>query len=212
MHYQLKTQQLACQRGDNILFERLNLNIQSGDLVQIEGPNGIGKSSLLRILVGLSQPLAGVVTWNGQAITQQREDYHCALLYLGHQAGIKPELSPWENLAFYQKISPCQQGKEALWSTLEKVGLLGREDIPSGSLSAGQQRRIALARLWLSQAPLWILDEPFTAIDKKGVEELTSLFEKQTKQGGIVIFTSHQNIPSQQVQVISLAQYKPVEK
>ncbi|MCW9714603.1 cytochrome c biogenesis heme-transporting ATPase CcmA [Avibacterium sp. 21-594] len=205
---QLQLEQIACQRGDKALFTDLSLTWQSGDFVQIEGHNGIGKTSLLRILVGLAPPLAGQVCWNGQAIKQCREEYYYHLLYLGHQAGIKPELTAWENLQFYQAISLCQQGDEALWQALEKVGLIGREDIVAGQLSAGQQRRIALARLWLSQAPLWILDEPFTAIDKNGVRILTRLFEQQVERGGMVILTSHQEIPSEQLQVLDLEKYK----
>lgn len=212
INYQLRIEQLTCQRGDNILFERLNWLIQSGDFVQIEGHNGIGKTSLLRILVGLSQPVAGAVFWNEVDIRQQREDYYQHLLYLGHHSGVKPELTAWENLRFYQKITPCKPNDEALWTALQKVGLIGREDIPAAQLSAGQQRRIALARLWLSNAPLWILDEPFTAIDKKGVEILTALFEQHTTQNGIVIFTSHQDVPSQQLKKIDLANYKMVDK
>ena len=144
--------------------------------MQIEGHNGIGKTSLLRILAGLAQPVEGKVRWNSDEITKQREEYHHQLLYLGHHSGVKPELTAWENLKFYQQISQSQQGTDILWDVLETVGLLGREDLPAAQLSAGQQKRIALARLWISEAPLWILDEPFTAIDKKGVEFLTALF------------------------------------
>lgn len=205
--YQLELQQLSCQRGDRILFSDLEFMFQGGDFVQIEGHNGIGKTSLLRILVGLAQPLHGKVRWNGEEIWQQRENYQYDLLYLGHHSGIKPELNAWENLQFYQRISACQQGEEALWQALETVGLIGSEDIPAGQLSAGQQRRIALARLWLSQAPLWILDEPFTAIDKKGVVGLTKLFEQKVEQGGLVIFTSHQDVQSDKLTSLNLAQY-----
>ena len=182
--HQLQLEQLACQRGDRVLFTDLSLQFQSGDFVQIEGHNGIGKTSLLRILAGL------------------------ALLYLGHHSGVKPELTAWENLKFYQQISQSQQGTDILWDVLETVGLLGREDLPAAQLSAGQQKRIALARLWISEAPLWILDEPFTAIDKKGVEVLTALFENHAKKGGMVILTSHQEVPSSLLKKINLADYK----
>ena len=167
--HQLQLEQLACQRGDRVLFTDLSLQFQSGDFVQIEGHNGIGKTSLLRILAGLAQPVEGKVRWNSEEITKQREEYHHQLLYLGHHSGVKPELTAWENLKFYQQISQSQQGTDILWDVLETVGLLGREDLPAAQLSAGQQKRIALARLWISEAPLWSLDEPFTAIDKKGV-------------------------------------------
>ena len=211
MHHQLIIENLACQRGDKVLFHHLNLQIQAGDFVQIEGHNGIGKTSLLRIVAGLAIPLEGKVRWNSEEIFKQREAFNYDLLYLGHQSGIKPELNAWENLCFYQQISHCHQGDEILWNVLQTVGLLGREDIPTAQLSAGQQKRIALARLWLSEAPLWILDEPFNAIDKKGVAVLTALFEQHAQRGGIVILTSHQEVPSAQLKKINLEQFKCAE-
>lgn len=211
MHHQLIIENLACQRGDKVLFHHLNLQIQAGDFVQIEGHNGIGKTSLLRIVAGLAIPLEGKVRWNSEEIFKQREAFNYDLLYLGHQSGIKPELNAWENLCFYQQISHCHQGDEILWNVLQTVGLLGREDIPAAQLSAGQQKRIALARLWLSEAPLWIVDEPFNAIDKKGVAVLTALFEQHAQRGGIVILTSHQEVPSAQLKKINLEQFKCAE-
>ena len=212
MHHQLIIENLACQRGDKVLFHHLNLQIQAGDFVQIEGHNGIGKTSLLRIVAGLAVPLEGKVRWNSEEIFKQREVFNYDLLYLGHQSGIKPELNAWENLRFYQQISHCRQGDEILWNVLQTVGLLGREDIPAAQLSAGQQKRIALARLWLSEAPLWILDEPFNAIDKKGVAVLTALFEQHAQRGGIVILTSHQEVPSAQLKKVNLEQFKCAER
>lgn len=204
----LSLQHLACQRGERVLFRGLSQDFHNGDVVQIEGHNGIGKTSLLRILAGLATPLEGEVRWDFEPIIKQREIYHQHLLYLGHLSGVKPELTAWENLQFYQRISQAEQGDEPLWAVLEKVGLLGREDLPATQLSAGQQRRIALARLWLSHSPLWILDEPFTAIDKKGVEILTALFDEHAEKGGIVLLTSHQDVPSMRLQKLNLAQYK----
>lgn len=211
MSYQLKTEKLACQRGDNVLFTDFNFVWNSGDFVQIEGHNGIGKTSLLRILIGLAQQREGEVFWNGIPIQKQRETFQYDLLYLGHHSGIKPELTAWENLKFYQQMSACELGEDKLWQVLETVGLLGREDIPAAQLSAGQQRRIALARLWLSKAPLWILDEPFTAIDKHGVQVLTALFEQHATQRGIVIFTSHQDVQSRLLKKVRLENYKFTE-
>ncbi|WP_273395906.1 cytochrome c biogenesis heme-transporting ATPase CcmA [Actinobacillus porcinus] len=208
MTSQLDIEQLACQRGDKILFTDLNLTFKSGDFVQIEGHNGIGKTSLLRILAGLALPLSGKVRWNSCEIGADREGYYDNLLYLGHQSGVKPELTAWENLHFYQQVSASKQGDDILWQALEMVGLLGREDLPASQLSAGQQKRIALARLWLSTAPLWILDEPFNAIDKSGVGVLTRHFEQHAEQGGIVILTSHQDVPSQRLQKVRLDQFK----
>lgn len=206
--HQLSLQNLACQRGERVLFCDLTCDFNHGDFVQIEGHNGIGKTSLLRILAGLAQPIEGKVRWDSEEIAKQREIYHQDLLYLGHLSGVKPELTAWENLKFYQRIAHSEQSEDALWAVLEKVGLLGREDLPAAQLSAGQQKRIALARLWLSRAPLWILDEPFTAIDKKGVEILTALFDEHAQRCGIVLLTSHQEVPSSHLQKLNLAAYK----
>ncbi|MDG2917719.1 cytochrome c biogenesis heme-transporting ATPase CcmA [Bisgaard Taxon 10/6] len=211
MLHQLQLEQIACQRGDKVLFTDLSLTFKSGDFVQIEGHNGMGKTSLLRIITGLALPLTGRVQWNGEDISLCREQFHTDLLYLGHLSGVKPELTAWENLRFYQKISTCEQSESALWQALETVGLAGREDIAAGRLSAGQQKRIGLARLWLSQAPLWILDEPFNAIDKHGVTVLTEHFERHVKNGGIVILTSHQDVPSRILHKVRLDFYKFLE-
>ena len=191
-----------------MLFNDLSLQFQSGDFVQIEGHNGIGKTSLLRILAGLAQPVEGKVRWNSEEITKQREEYHHQLLYLGHHSGVKPELTAWENLKFYQQISQSQQGTDILWDVLELWVYLDVKIYRQLNFQHGQQKRIALARLWVSEAPLWILDEPFTAIDKKGVEVLTALFENHAKKGGMVILTSHQEVPSSLLKKINLADYK----
>ncbi|MDG6895705.1 cytochrome c biogenesis heme-transporting ATPase CcmA [Volucribacter amazonae] len=205
---QLALDNICCQRGDKILFRQFNLLLQGGNFVQIEGHNGIGKTSLLRVIAGLARPKTGKVRWNNQDIWQHREIFYANLLYIGHQAGIKPELTAWENLRFYQQISQGTVDENQLWQVLQTVGLLGKEDIVAGQLSAGQQKRIALARLWLSNAALWLLDEPFNAIDKHGVQVLTRLFEQHSQQGGIVILTSHQEIPSTILQKVNLEQYQ----
>ncbi|HGO5824363.1 TPA: cytochrome c biogenesis heme-transporting ATPase CcmA [Mannheimia haemolytica] len=206
--YQLKLNQIACERGETRLFEGCSFTVQSGEWVQIEGHNGIGKTSLLRILAGLSLPAEGEVLWNDLAIQKQRDHYYAELFYLGHYSGVKPELTPWENLRFYQKIQQLPQDDDALWQALSKVSLIGREDLPCSHLSAGQQRRVALAKLWLTNAKLWILDEPFTAIDKKGVADLIAHIEQHCEKGGLVIFTSHQATESDKVRIISLDQFK----
>ncbi|WP_439328227.1 cytochrome c biogenesis heme-transporting ATPase CcmA [Lonepinella sp. BR2357] len=204
----LELEHLACQRGDNLLLADLNWRFQSGDFVQIEGKNGIGKTSLLRILTGLARPLHGKVRWNFTEISECREDYQYDLLYLGHLSGIKPELTAWENLKFYQQASHCWQGDDVFWQALQNVELLGREDIMASQLSAGQQKRIGLARLWLSKAPLWILDDPFNAIDKHGVKMLITHLEQHCQQGGIVILTSHQDVESTMLQKVRLDCYR----
>lgn len=205
---QLSLINIACERGETRLFEGCSLTISSGQWWQIEGHNGIGKTSLLRILAGLALAAEGEVQWNGVKIQQQRDQYYANLFYLGHHAGVKPELTAWENLRFFQKIQGLPLDDEALWNALGKVSLIGREDLPCSHLSAGQQRRVALAKLWLTKATLWILDEPFTAIDKKGVSELIAHIEQHCEQGGMVIFTSHQTAESDKVQVLSLDPFK----
>lgn len=204
----LELNNISVQRGDKLLMTGLNFKWSSGDFIQIEGHNGIGKTSLLRILAGLAVPETGTVLWDQENIKSNRENYYNNLLYLGHHAGIKTELNAWENLRFYQKTTRCEKEEAKLWDVLDIVGLFGREDLTANQLSAGQQKRIALARLWLSKAPLWILDEPFNAIDKKGVENLTKLFEEHTEKGGIVILTSHQTVPSKKIRQIHLDDYK----
>ncbi|RCU44543.1 MULTISPECIES: cytochrome c biogenesis heme-transporting ATPase CcmA [Corallincola] len=184
---------LCCIRDDRLLFQSLDLAVGSGELLQIEGPNGAGKTSLLRILAALSQPQQGRILFNGEAIDSDREGYFSQLLYLGHKAGIKQEMTPLENLEFYQQVAPAKVDA-SLWQMLALVGLAGYEDMPAGKLSAGQQRRIALARLWLSSAKLWILDEPFTSLDKQGVAGLQQHFAAHLQQGGAIIMTSHQEL------------------
>ena len=191
----LQANNLSCVREDRTLFEHLSFAVRSGDLMQIEGPNGVGKTSLLRLLTGLSQPFAGGVCWNGENIRHCRDEYHASLLYLGHQPGVKATLTPLENLSFYQKLHGTAEASVDLWQVLAQVGLAGFEDYPAGQLSAGQQRRVALARLWLSERPaLWILDEPFVALDVAAVDQLCGILDEHLARGGLLLFTSHQAV------------------
>ena len=188
----LRAHHLTCIREERILFDDLCFDVNPGDLLQVEGPNGAGKTSLLRILAGLSRPYDGQVEFQGHPITTNREEYYENLLFLGHLAGVKGELSAEENLDFNLKLHGDGHPQPA--DVLAKVRLTGFEDAPAAHLSAGQNRRIALARLWQSQAKLWILDEPFTAIDKVGVEQLERLILRHIDNGGAVIITSHQDL------------------
>ncbi|SDK35365.1 heme exporter protein A [Ferrimonas sediminum] len=188
----LSANELTCIREERILFDGLSFAVHGGDIIQIEGPNGAGKTSLLRILAGLSRPYAGDVHYRGNPTTEVRDDFHADLLYLGHLPGVKSELTAEENLAFNLNIAGYNDVD--IRATLAKVNLTGFEEHPAGHLSAGQHRRIALARLWHSDAKIWILDEPLTAIDKKGVAELEQLMLDHANRGGCVILTTHQDL------------------
>ncbi|MEF1291191.1 cytochrome c biogenesis heme-transporting ATPase CcmA [Vibrio sp. M260118] len=191
----LEVSQLTAIRDERILFETLSFSVDSGELVQVEGRNGTGKTTLLRIITGLGDRDNGEIYWNKENIESNRDAFHQDLLFLGHQTGVKRELTAYENLRFYLSIhSKKLVDKQAIYNALTKVGLAGREDVPVAQLSAGQQRRVALARLWLSNHKLWILDEPLTAIDKQGVKVLESLFLQHAENGGIVMLTTHQDM------------------
>ncbi len=200
----LEARELLCERDERTLFSGLSFTLNAGEWVQITGSNGAGKTTLLRLLTGLSRPDAGEVLWQGQPLHQVRDSYHQNQLWIGHQPGIKTRLTALENLHFYHRDGDTAQCLEAL----AQAGLAGFEDIPVNQLSAGQQRRVALARLWLTRATLWILDEPFTAIDVNGVDRLTQRMAQHTEQGGIVILTTHQplNVAESKIRRISLTQ------
>jgi heme exporter protein A len=186
----LEASALACERDWRMLFEHLELRLAAGDMLQISGPNGSGKTSLLRLLSGLMQPTAGQVLLHGQPLDQKRADH---LLWIGHAAGIKELLTPLENLSW---LCALHTGAEpaALWTALDAVGLRGFEDVPCHTLSAGQKRRVALARLYLPGPALWILDEPFTALDKQGVTQLERHLADHCEQGGAVVLTTHHTL------------------
>jgi heme exporter protein A len=185
---------LTCIREERLLFDQLAIEINAGDIVQVEGPNGSGKTSLLRILAGLSQPYEGEIFYKNQSIIKSREEFHQNLLYLGHLAGVKGEMTAEENLNFNLTLHGFSVEASEIEETLALVNLTGFEDSLASHLSAGQHRRISLARLYKSTANIWILDEPFTAIDKQGVHSLEQLFKAHIKNGGCVILTTHQDL------------------
>lgn len=184
----LHANQLTCVYEERVLFESLSFTVQAGEVVQIAGANGSGKTSLLRLLTGLTQPESGSVCWHGERLSRVRDSFHQQLLWIGHKPGVKATLSAEENLRFFYPQSALQAREAALAA----VGLAGYEDLPLFQLSAGQQRRSALARLWLSEAALWILDEPLAALDVAAIETLTRRLEKHVQAGGSVVLTTHQ--------------------
>ncbi|RTE66824.1 cytochrome c biogenesis heme-transporting ATPase CcmA [Amphritea opalescens] len=189
----LKIENLFCERDERVLFEALCFEVHAGEVIQIEGQNGSGKTTLLRILSGLSSHFEGDIYWQGEHLEKCASEYREALLYFGHQPGVKAVLTPRENLHWYASLHP-DMALEQLDYALMQVGLTGYEDVPCHTLSAGQNRRVSLARLYLSRAPLWILDEPFTAIDKQGVAAQEALMMAHAEQGGSVILTTHHEL------------------
>jgi heme exporter protein A len=186
---------IACVRGERRLFADLDLEICPGEWVHVRGENGTGKTSLLRILVGLSQPAAGEVRWQGEAIHDCRGSFHGDTLFLGHHGAVKEELTALENLQFDAALDGGRLDERACLAVLHQFGLLGRESFPVRYLSAGQKRRVLLSRLLTRRAKLWVLDEPFTALDTRAVAALTKLIADHTAAGGMAVLTSHQDIP-----------------
>lgn len=190
----LEVRNLECVRGDHRLFSGLNFALQGGELLRLRGSNGSGKTSLLRTLCGLLEPAEGEVRWRGENIRAQRDEFNAELLYLGHTNGVKAELTAFENLRISNALSGHSPGDDRLYDALAEIGLAGREDLPTQVLSQGQKRRVALARLLLSNAALWVLDEPFTALDVGAVAQLAKLIEAHLQRGGMVVYTTHQEV------------------
>ncbi|WP_434456059.1 cytochrome c biogenesis heme-transporting ATPase CcmA [Stutzerimonas urumqiensis] len=189
----LEALSLTCERDWRVLFEGLDLEIRAGEMLQVSGPNGSGKTSLLRLLGGLMQPTQGEIRLNGKALLAQRAEVARNLLWIGHAAGIKGLLTAEENLVWLCALQRPST-RDAIWTALDTVGLRGFEDVPCHTLSAGQQRRVGLARLHLDAPPLWILDEPFTALDKLGVAQLERHLAEHCERGGMVVLTTHHTL------------------
>ncbi|MBK5931329.1 cytochrome c biogenesis heme-transporting ATPase CcmA [Halochromatium salexigens] len=191
----LEVTDLACRRGERDLFSGLGFQLPAQTLLHVRGRNGSGKTTLLRVLCGLLRPDAGQIRWRGEHIRDLAEDYNRDLLYFGHLNGIKADLSGLENLRIASTLDQDPVDEAAILAALARIGLAGFEDLPTRMLSQGQKKRVALARLILSKAPLWILDEPFTALDVDAVEFLQQLISAQVADGGSVVLTTHQEVP-----------------
>ena len=192
----LQVEDLTCVRGSRQLFSGLSLKVKPGELLRVRGANGAGKTSLLRMLCALLVPTGGRIAWQGLPLTDSRSEFNRCLVYVGHAAAVKDELSPLENLLDTMALAGYPATAPAAMQALAGAGLRGFERTPARYLSQGQRRRSALARLALSQqGGLWVLDEPFNALDTAATAWLTGLMEVHLQNAGMVVLTSHQDTP-----------------
>ncbi|MFH1605331.1 MAG: cytochrome c biogenesis heme-transporting ATPase CcmA [Pseudomonadota bacterium] len=191
----LEAHRLECTRGERRLFHELSFRLGRGQLLRVAGANGSGKTSLLRIMCGLLAPSAGELRWQGKPIRSEREEYCRNLLFVGHLNALKDDLTALENLQFAAALGGMSADARRMFAALERFGVAHCADLPTKILSQGQRRRVALAKLALSAAvPLWILDEPFSALDVRAVAELERLLEAHIAAGGMVVLTTHQEV------------------
>lgn len=190
----LSTNQLACLRGDRLLFKNINFELNTGELLYVLGENGSGKSSLLRMLCNLLSPSEGEVYWHRKNTKQIKEEYLSSLFYLGHLNALKDDLTALENLQIGLGLANNKCNKHALVDALDAMGILNCANLPFFVLSQGQKRRVALAKLWLTSAKLWILDEPFVALDHHSIEVLSMRLSQHISSGGMAIITTHQEV------------------
>ncbi|WP_255534613.1 cytochrome c biogenesis heme-transporting ATPase CcmA [Polynucleobacter sp. JS-Polo-80-F4] len=203
-HLMLEARALCCVRGERRLFQDLNLTVSAGECLHVRGENGVGKTSLLRLLTGLSKPEAGEILWGGQSISKDASTYHRELLFLGHRDALKEDLTALENVQLYAALDGVALSDEKALSALWRFGLRGREHLTVNCLSAGQKRRVLMARMLTRQAKLWILDEPFNALDIHAMQALQGLIGEHIEQSGLVIFTSHQEVSLPSLRVLEL--------
>ncbi len=196
----LRTENLSCIRDDRTLFAGLGFSLDPGQALLLEGQNGSGKTSLLRILCGFREPDTGTVIWCGEPI--QNGQYYADMAYVGHMDGIKKELTVLENLRLH--LALAQPGKLAILEALDKVQLSGYDDTLIQALSAGQKRRLSLARLLITHNILWILDEPFTSLDKQGIALVESLMAEHCASGGMIVMTSHHDVNLHTMDVVRI--------
>ncbi len=190
----LEVVELECVRGDRRLFTDLSFSLEQGELLYLHGHNGSGKTTLMRAICGLFHPTDGEILWGGESIRDLSDDYTREVLYIGHKNGIKDDLTALENLRILSTLDGVHMTEEQAWESLDRIGLGGFEDLPTQVLSQGQKRRVALARLLAHQAKLWILDEPFTALDKDAVTLLQGVIRDHVDGGGMALLTTHQEV------------------
>ena len=200
----LSVQQVACVKGGRYLFKEISFDLASGQLIYVEGANGAGKTSLLRILAGLSPCEQGQVCWSGSALKEAAESYTSELRYLGHAPAVKESLTVLENLHFMARLSGSDFSSSVLENALFQVGLSNKQHLAARFLSQGQRRRLALAKLWLDHRPLWILDEPFTALDAQAIQRLADKMQSHLQAEGMIVLTSHQTPPIAEAYMRSL--------
>ena len=199
----LAARELFCERDDRVLFRNLNFDLTDGRVLQVQGSNGSGKTTLMRILCGLNDGYEGSIKWYGQEIEEQAAGFYSSLLYIGHRVGVSKVLTPIENLRWSCSLKQAISD-EQIMAALKEVGLRGFEESPCYTLSAGQQQRVSLARLIISPARLWVVDEPFTALDSKGVAQLEELLKRQAQAGGSVMVTTHHSLSIPELDILSL--------
>lgn len=197
----IRTENLCFERDEIKVIDRVNLELNSGDLLQVEGCNGSGKTTLLRLLTTAIKPTSGRIFYQGKKLSDCRYEYCSNIIFIGHQIALKERLTPVENLNW---LSPIGLSQDSINRALDLVGLRDFETAPSWSLSAGQKRRVALARLILSNAKIWFLDEPFTAIDTQGIGLMRQLIDDHVSKGGAVVFSTHQSVDMKNVRRYSL--------
>lgn len=199
----LEVRNLFCERDDRVLFRQLDFQLRAGEVMQVKGSNGSGKTTLLRIICGLNDGYQGDIFWRGEEIGSRTDEFYSSLLYIGHRVGVSKVLTPLENLRWSCSLHK-QTDDAAIYSALAQVGLRGFEESQCFTLSAGQQQRVSLAQLLLSDAPLWILDEPFTTLDVGGVAQLEGLLAAHADAGGAVLVTTHHPLQVTKLLTLSL--------
>ncbi|MCU0974108.1 MAG: cytochrome c biogenesis heme-transporting ATPase CcmA [Burkholderiales bacterium] len=190
----LSSENLACIRGERLIFSGIEFALDAGEVLVVTGANGSGKTSLLRIVCGLLEAAAGEIRWNGLSARALGDDFFAQLAYLGHQNGLKDDLSATENMQVWAGVSGITVARAAARQALARMGLAGREDLPVRWLSQGQKRRAAIARLLVAERLLWVLDEPFAGLDRASTVTVEALLQEHLADGGMAILTTHQDL------------------